>query len=468
MNKRILAILLILVMSITLLGGCKSVEQEESAYNDVVGEEPDDEKSEGSEEENETPLEDEKPQGEQSEKENTSKEEKPEKEQEKEGKPQQQEQQEKPSKQPETQTPSTKPSPQEELANFYENGVSSTAIAYTGKNTKSANYSVSKPISVKGGDTLTFGPASSAQVVLGYAYNDSGKPLELINATVLKEVATFLGGMKIYTYEVPAGATTVKMSVHNRVRGDFVVARNHPFDLKSYSDLSGTPADFVDDVLKEKVGLFVGDSICNGSRDTLGRGWATRIEEQTGLLAINNAKGGVSVSNVRPQGTVLSRMMEKKGQDFEYVVLHGGVNDAWSMAEVGVMEEGFDPVEFDPATFAGGLELLIYNAINTYGDTAAIGYLVNFKAPACTHGTVSDMTAYNKVAMQICEKWGITYFDMYNHEEITRELKMNSLTHTDDYIHPIASGYDVLSPYIADYMRQMTPCSAEMLKKILG
>ncbi len=468
MNKRILAILLMLVMSITMLGGCKSVDQEESAYNDVAMESPDEEKSEEPGEESETPSSDEKPKGEQSEKENPSKEETPDKDQEKEEKPQQQEQQETPSKQPDTQTPSTKPSPEEELANFYENGVSSTAIAYTGKNTRAENYSVSKPISVKGGDTITFGPASSAQVVQGYAYNDSGKPIELINASVLKEEATFLGGMKIYTYEVPAGATMVKMNVHNRIRGDFVVARNHPFDLKSYSNLSGTPADFVDDVLKEKVGLFVGDSICNGSKDTAGRGWATRIEAQTGLIAINNAKGGISVSNVRPQGTVLSRLMEKKDQDFEYVVLHGGVNDAWSLAEVGEMDEGFDPVAFDQTTFAGGLELLIYNAIKTYGDKAAIGYLVNFKAPACGKGTVSDMREYNKVAMEICKKWGITYFDMYNHEEITLKLKMDTTAHTPDYIHPSSSGYDVLTPYITDYMRQMTPCSAEMLKKILG
>ena len=149
------------------------------------------------------------------------------------------------------------------------------------------------------------------------------------------------------------------------------------------------------------------------------------------------------------------------------MVLHGGVNDAWSLVDVGVMEEGFDPAEFDPATFAGGLELLIYNAILHYGDTASIGYLVNFKAPACQKGTVKDMTAYNEVAMKICDKWGITYFDMYNNEELTKELKMDTLTNTTDYIHPSSSGYDIISPYIADYMRTMTPVKQEILEKIL-
>ena len=130
------------------------------------------------------------------------------------------------------------------------------------------------------------------------------------------------------------------------------------------------------------------------------------------------------------------------------------------------MEESFDPAYFNTSTFAGGLETLIYNAIVTYGDIAAIGYLINFKAPNCTNGRISDMISYNEVAKKICDKWGITYFDMYNHQEITRELAFTTNTHTKDFIHPLPSGYDVLSPYIADYMRTMTPCSEEILIKL--
>ncbi len=59
-----------------------------------------------------------------------------------------------------------------------------------------------------------------------------------------------------------------------------------------------------------------------------------------------------------------------------------------------------------PATYAGGLELLIYNAILHYGENASIGYLINFRAPFCEKGYVSDMTAYNEMGKKICEIWG--------------------------------------------------------------
>lgn len=470
--KRSIAFLLLLAMILGMLAGCKSKPQEDlgAAVDTEVGEkeesgeeeetiapEPDEETPE------ETPKEEEKKPAEETPKE----EEKPEEEQPK-------EEGNTPSEEPKNEETVT-PSAEEELANLYENGNTGTAIGLDGKNGKSSIYNVSKVVEVKAGDSVTFGPASSAQVVQGYAYDAAGKPLELINAANLKEEATFTYGMKIYTYQVPAKAAGVKLNVHNGVKRDYAIARNHAFDLKEYQTLTGNPADFIDDVLLEKTALFVGDSICYGSQDTAvggERGWARRIAADTGLKSVNNGKSGASVSDVREVtnrgGTVLTKLLEKKSQDFEYVVLHGGVNDAWDNAEVGKISEEYDPTFFDTTTFAGGLETLIYNAILHYGDQAAIGYLINFKAPLCTKGTVSDMSAYNKVAKEICDKWGITYFDMYDHAEITAALKFDTQTYTNDYIHPLSAGYDVLSPFIAEYMRSMTPCTAEMLNKVLG
>ncbi len=484
MNKRIIALLLLLVMCIGLMSGCKSKPTEEEALTDQFvtgtgdeneqeetpeteqpgaqkpeggGDQPDKKPAEGDQPE-QKPAEGDKPQqkpedgGDQPDK-----------------KPAEGDQPDKePAEQPGENA--VTPSPEEALSNLYQSSTLNTAIGYNGKNGKNNNYTVSKPIEVKAGDSLTFGPMASAQVVMGYVYDGSGKPLEIINAHTAKEAAVFPEGMRLYTYSVPKDAASVKFSVHNQSKNEFVVARNNEFDLLEYSQLSGMLATFVADPLKDKEGLFVGDSICIATRDELMsgvKGWPRRISDSYGMNVVNNGKSGVSVSNKRSQGTVLTQLLEKKTQDFDYVVLHGGVNDAWSLVDVGVMEDGFDPVEFDPATFGGGLELLIYNAVLYYGDTASIGYLVNFKAPSCDKGTVKDMTAYNELAKKICDKWGITYFDMYNHEEITKELKMNTLTHTTDYLHLSSSGYDIVSPYIAEYMMTMRPCKQEILEKVL-
>lgn len=490
MNKRLLAALLILAMAIGLLSGCKAeIPEEEAMAGEIV--EDQDENPADDEQEDEDSSEKEEEKDDQSE-EKPAKDDQSDKkdEQAADKKPDQEtsNKDEQPSKDEPEQKPDgdggekeeskpegdqNTPPKEEALANLYQSSTPATAISYTGKTAKNSKYSVSKPIEVQAGDRVTFGPVASAQVVMGYTYDKSGKALQIINAHTAAQEAVLAGGMKFYTYTAPAESASVKFSVHNDNKGDYVLTRNHPFTLEEYSTLSGILPDFVEDALKNKDGLFVGDSICIATRDERMsgvRGWPRRIADEYGMNAVNNGKSGVSVSSVRVKshGTVLTQLLDKKTQDFDYVVLHGGVNDAWSKAPVGVMEEGFDPDTFDPDTYAGGLELLIYNAILHYGENASIGYLINFKAPFCEKGYVSDMSAYNEVGKKICEKWGITYFDMYNHEQITKELKMNTLTHTTDYIHPSSSGYDIISPYIADYMRTMLPCKQEILENVLA
>lgn len=256
--------------------------------------------------------------------------------------------------------------------------------------------------------------------------------------------------------------TEVETQEDEKVKDAFMLTKNQTFTTAD--------AETNLDPLTGKTALFVGDSICYGSRDTANKSaWAGRIAEATGLIATNNGKSGTSLSDARKDrhGLIHDQLLKSKDQDFDYVVLHGGVNDAWDSMPAGTVSKGFTANSFDTTTFAGGLERLIYTAITTYGDTAAIGYLINFKAPKCQNGTISDMSDYVKVAKEICEKWGISYFDMYNHEQLTKELMYHTNVHTTDFIHPNPEGYDILAPYIADYMRTITPCKQEILDKII-
>ena len=480
MKKQIWAYFLIFTMCVTLLGGCKAPEQEESAIADSVVEST----PSAGQTENSAPAQNQV--GGSDKLEHTAGDSKTEQPQDSDQKdpvrePDQSDQSEnetvaeeskedassdadKEEKSDETTTVVT-PSPEEPLKNIYEKGALNTAVDINGKNVKSTGSGVSKAIDVKGGDTITFGPASAAQVVQGYLYDAAGKPLQLINANVLKEEATFTGGMKLYTYSVPANGGSIKMNVPNDIRSVYVVARNHPFGLKEYQQLSGKAETAIGEVLKEKSALFLGDSISAAAHDSAKLAWAGRIAKNTGLIATNNSVGGASVSTARPH-TIMDQLMRTTNKDFDYVLLHGGVNDAWENAKVGSISEEYDPLFFDEDTYAGGLETLFYNAILFYGDQAAIGYLINFKAPACQHGTIRDMSAYNAVAKKICEKWGVTYLDMYDHEEITAKMEFTTTKNTRDYIHPNDGGYEVITPYIEKYMRTMTPCGEAILKRV--
>ena len=69
---------------------------------------------------------------------------------------------------------------------------------------------------------------------------------------------------------------------------------------------------------------------------------------------------------------------------------------------------------------------------------------------------------YFEVGKQICEKWNISYFDMFNHQEINKKMDPMSTTHLPDGTHPDDSGYDILGPYITEYMRSMTPVTQKI------
>jgi len=220
----------------------------------------------------------------------------------------------------------------------------------------------------------------------------------------------------------------------------------------------------IDTVLYQKSALFCGDSICFGSQDrgvySGIRGWAGRIGYVNDMDFVNAGVSSSSVSNARLQwGTIIQQVEANKNRDFDYVILHGGVNDAWGTngsapTPVGsVTADGTTTFNLD--TFAGGLENLLYKTKQYFPD-AKIGYVINFYAPNCTSGTVNEMSAYVDMMKVICDKYDIPYLDLYNNAELTEKLMVTVPGHKQDYIadniHPGAGGYDVLYQYIEAWM----------------
>lgn len=358
--------------------------------------------------------------------------------------------------------------------------LSGKTMDWKGKISNSSDYDLTHAIPVKEGDTLTFGPSASNQVVQGFGLDAKGNATALINASGLTENASFPKGMKIYiyTYTVPAGITAVQLNVAASVSGKFMITRNKAFTLSDYQNTTGVSADTIADPLKDRAGLFAGDSINHGlySRDEMATtfkdekgGWAPRIERDTGLIATNMGESGFLIADYPAGSTdrsICSLLEPNKKKDYDYIVLQGGVNDISKNIATGSISDSFDPEEFDTSTYAGGLERTFYEAIQYYGDTAAIGYIFNFKITA-REGYNKDMTPYYSVAKEICKKWGITYLDLYTHEKLNADLKFDTKEHTNDLLHPDASGYELITPYVIEYMRTMTPCPQEVLEKCI-
>ena len=230
------------------------------------------------------------------------------------------------------------------------------------------------------------------------------------------------------------------------------------------AEVSGEPTvdpEAVNSVLYGMDVLFVGDSICEAwcERESIYQnyaGWAGRIALSDGINSYNFSKGGASMSDCRGTNTVQVQLQKACNRQYDLVVLHGGVNDAWDGAPVGEMADGFKMSSFDRTTLAGGLEFTFAYARKAYPD-AKLCFIINFRLPRAQAGvSLRDMSAYFDLAKKICDKWEIPYLDLYNNEEVNSRLMVATGTvHLPDHIHPSTSGYNILSPYIAEFLRSL-------------
>lgn len=233
-------------------------------------------------------------------------------------------------------------------------------------------------------------------------------------------------------------------------------------------------------VLYGKTALFCGDSICQGAADTTTeskRGWAGRIELLYGMSATNNGRIAATVAlapkpeiNRGEDNRILYQIEPVKGNAYDYVILHGGVNDSMDLVPIGTMTDSFDVADFDISTFAGALEELFCRAKEYFGDKTQIGYIVNYQTPMSNWGgATQDMSDYVKVALQICDKWKISYLDLYDDQDFNENvMKVSTKENLMDYLHPNESGYDILGVKIGAWMETLGQGGSGPLPWIIG
>lgn len=210
--------------------------------------------------------------------------------------------------------------------------------------------------------------------------------------------------------------------------------------------------------LYQKSVLFVGDSITFAHVERTANleliGWPGRIMAWNNMTGANGGVSGASYSTCRTNNRIITQLRSKSANDYDYVILQGGVNDAWDSAPVGNMTVGFND-SFDTTTFAGGLEESIKYARENYPN-AIVGYIVNFSLPASTQGGLSDMSEYFTMAKRICDKWGVPYLDLYFNDDFNKNvMKTHTYENLYDLVHPNTAGYDILAPVINDWMKTL-------------
>lgn len=343
-----------------------------------------------------------------------------------------------------------------------------------GSEVSHSGHFTSEHIEVKGGDIITFGPCNPSQ---GYHLHGYGADKKIVpNANTIAgdrlTVVDSFGKYVIYSYTVPSNVTSIRISNDSKINSIFLVVKGHYFDSLMLMDhfdywnnqsLQSQIGKFfdvkTDGVLNRKAALFMGDSICDGTQDgsIFYDSWAGRIGEINQMDYVNAGLSGTSISTCRATryGRILTQLENNKQKDFDYIVMHGGVNDAWDSAPIGTMSDSFELSAFKTNTFAGGLEELFYYATKYYPD-AHLGFILNFRIVNSSVASVNNnLDDYFAVAKQICDKWNIPYLDLYSNADVMKDLAIGTRTYISDYIHPNCGGYDRLYVYIEEWMENL-------------
>ena len=357
-----------------------------------------------------------------------------------------------------------------ELVNLYDKSKAFAGyISADGSRHPYAGHFTSEFIEVTPGEKIYFGPCNQNQDYQLHGYNSSKGIVDKNVRAALSEEAIFPNSYVIYSYTVPSNVSYVRLANPSKYNDCYMVCRE-PITLEDFEAFWGKErtldlyekmnsmgyVEYEKEVFKGKRALFLGDSICaaNCESGKSYRGWAGRIASSTGMTCINRGQSGASLSTARGTNRVINVYKLANKQKYDFVIMHGGVNDAWESTKVGKVSDSFELSSFDNTTFAGGLEELFYNVTKDYPE-AKLGYIFNFATPSFKTGRIANMTEYYDEAEKICEKWGIPYLNMYEDGEFSKLLKVTANTNLSDYLHPNTAGYDIIYKYIMYWMETL-------------
>lgn len=220
--------------------------------------------------------------------------------------------------------------------------------------------------------------------------------------------------------------------------------------------------DVESNVLNNKTLLFTGDSICYGAgerpdvEDWKDTGWVKRIRENNPLSNVYGyGLGGTTIAKRKDKtNSILERLdtMLAENPDADYIIIQGGVNDAYCYETIplGEISTGYNE-ELDEYTFSGALESLFKKAQLKW-QGKKIGFIVTFKIPSASY-----LNDYMERAKEICEKYSVPYLDLFKSSGLNYHLTEIKDNYSDnaDGCHPNSKGYDFISPIIEKWIKSL-------------
>ena len=300
----------------------------------------------------------------------------------------------------------------------------------------------------------------------------------------LKYEVSYLSGESITEKQLLKKGTKVPVKVRIEYRNDISVS-----DLPSnattldlalrfiYSQSDGTETNignggFGSSVFEGRSALFLGDSVSYGYY-TDGNGFGYYIDSLVDLGSYTNAGVSSATLNTKTQGTnnVINQINQNKNNSYDYVIIQGGFGDLRDQHVLGSISTGYNIGELDTTTFAGAVEYTLYLATN-YWKNSKIGFIISYYTPNSNQGVRPDFNKskqYWDIVKAACNKWNVSYLDFfegsttYNGEEktYTEIFDVYNNSYLTDGIHPSVEGYEIIVPFIVDWMQGLSTYSAD-------
>ena len=209
----------------------------------------------------------------------------------------------------------------------------------------------------------------------------------------------------------------------------------------------------------KKNAIFFGDSITYGYGNN-GYGWGNFIGDNYDFAGVVNAgKSGWFISNNLNRDWIVDIVKSQKGNNYDYVIMHGGCNDINKNVPLGTFNNEDFSGEYDTNTFLGGLEYYLYNVTNNWPH-AKMGYIINYRTPNNDGRNNEKSAEYYSKMKEVLKKWNISYLDLFDGKSDSGEyysdlLKVTTNEYLPDTLHLNKSGYKVIYPYIYNWLKEL-------------
>ena len=242
-----------------------------------------------------------------------------------------------------------------------------------------------------------------------------------------------------------------KQRVVHHSADDFYSLYDEIYSL--YDDLKTIEGGVIVNNLKGKTVSFNGDSICYG--DGYAGGYGKIIAERNNMIYENVAVNGSSITKGLTDGSgnprnALCETVTSMRSDADYVILEGGINDAFDwkngkFTNIGSITQDYSS-PLDTTTFCGALETYLKTAKERFSGKK-VGYIIIHRMPGQSYpwGTQSQnsFTQIRELIIQACNKYSIPYCDLFNQGLNTNlDYMRTAYTNNGDGVHPNKEGYE--------------------------